>query len=135
MEVIVSGRHMEIDQPVREFAEEKIQKLGHEYAKLTVGHIVLSEERGRVIVDGHVNGKHIALNARAKASDSRAAIDGVYEKLERQLRKHLERVQSHRAPSLAEVESGELADVEAPDDLEEDEALEEDEDIESEFGI
>lgn len=116
MEIIVSGRHMEVEQPIREFAEERIQKLADEYRKLTTGHIVLSSERGRFIVDGHVNGKHITLNARAKADDSRAAIDGVYEKLERQLRKYVERVQNHRGPSLAEVESAKQAEVEAEEE-------------------
>jgi len=110
MEIIVSGRQFEVDAALRAYAEEKVTQLAAEYTKLTSARLVLSEERGRHIAEGHVCGKHITLNASAKVTIPHEAIDEVVEKLQRQLRKHVERIRDHRAIPLSEAE---LRDAEA----------------------
>jgi putative sigma-54 modulation protein len=129
MEVIVSGRHLEIDSADRQYAEMKIQKLADEFGKLTSARVVFSEERGRVIAEAHINGKHMTLNATVRADAVRIAADGVFDKLERQLRRYLERIQTHRGPSLAEVEQRSEAEKDAGDD----DVVEEE--LEQEFGV
>jgi len=96
MEVIISGRHLDIDDTLREYIQEKLARLGDEYPKLTTARVVLEFERSWRVVEAHVHGKHLNLDATAKTRDFVASVDGVFDKLERQLRKHLERIQEHR---------------------------------------
>ena len=104
MEIIVSGRQLDVDAPLRAYAEAKVAPLTAEYGKLTSVRLVLSEERGRHIAEGHVCGKHVTLNASARAQTAAEAVDEVFDKLERQLRKHVERIHDHRAIPLSEAE-------------------------------
>ena len=133
MEVIISGRHLEVGAEDRDYADAKLKQLADEYGKLTTGRLVIDHERGRIIAEGHIQGKHMTMNATAKADDIRVAIDGVFEKLEKQLRRYLERMQMHRGPSLGEAEV--LAEESSADsiddaDLETEDALaEEDSDL------
>lgn len=96
MEVIISGRHLDIDDALREYIQEKIARLAEEHPKLTTARVVLEFERSWRVVEAHVHGKHLNVDATAKTRDFVASVDGVFDKLERQLRKHLERIQEHR---------------------------------------
>lgn len=115
METIISGRHFDVDHTLREYAEAKISRLVQEYGKLTSARLVMSEERGRVQADAHIYGKHLTLNASAKDEQPRLSIDLAFEKLERQLRRHVERIKDHRGMSLAEAELREAEAATVPD--------------------
>ena len=95
MEIIVSGRHVDVDLVLKEYVEKKLGKLEQEYPKLTMARLVLEVERSWYIAEGHASGKNVTLDAKARTRDPRTAIDQVADKLERQLRKYLERIQSH----------------------------------------
>ncbi len=96
MEIIVSGRHLEVDETLRAYAEDKLAKLELEYPKLTSARVVASSERGWQIVEAHLNGKHLSLNAKGRSKELTVSIDAAVEKLDKQLRKHLERLHDHR---------------------------------------
>jgi len=123
MELIISGRHLDIDDALREYIQEKLAPLGDEHPKLTTARVVLEFERSWRVVEAHVHGKHLSLDATAKTRDFVASVDGVFDKLERQLRKHLERVQEHR---LSGREQGIVNPPEEPI---------EDEDFDDEFEV
>lgn len=108
MEIIVSGRQFEVQEALRAFVEDKVARLAAEYSKLTTARLVLSEERGRHIVEGHVSGKHVSLNATGRSHAPAEAIEEVFEKLERQLRKHVDRMHEHRGIPLSEAELRDL---------------------------
>ncbi|MBN2451370.1 MAG: ribosome-associated translation inhibitor RaiA [Lentisphaeria bacterium] len=117
METIVSGRHFEVDGSLREYAVAKFNRFEEEYGKLTSARLVVSEERGRCIAEGHILGKNMTLNASGRTDAPQTSIDVVFEKLERQLRKRLERIQEHRGPSLSQAEIEEVeAEEPAPED-------------------
>lgn len=132
MEVIVSGRHLEVEADERLYAEGKFQQLGEEYTKLTTCRLVLTLERGQVIAEGHIHGKHVNLNAVGKADAIRVAVDAVFEKLERQLRRYLERIQTHRGPSLGETEQ--IVENMNAEKAEEDDIEDEDDEVELDLG-
>jgi putative sigma-54 modulation protein len=104
MEIIVSGRQFDVDSALRTYAEEKLARLASEYSKLTSARVVMSEERGRHIVEGHVYGKHMTLNAKGRSHVMHEAIDEAVDKLERQLRKRVDRIHDHRSLPLNEAE-------------------------------
>jgi ribosomal subunit interface protein len=104
MEIIVSGRQFDVDNALRTYVEQKLAQIASEYGKLTSARVVMSEERGRHIVDGHVYGKHMTLNAKGRSHVVHEAIDEAFDKLERQLRKRVERIHDHRSLPLNEAE-------------------------------
>lgn len=104
MEVIVSARHFDVDESIKEYVFEKMNKLSEEYAKLTTSRVVLSLERNWQVAEGHVTGKHLDIEARSSTTDMYASIDEMFDKLERQLRRHLSKMREHRKrSSLSEV--------------------------------
>ena len=122
MDTIVKGRHMEVGPELREYAEEKVNKV----AKIMNGmvksvEVELYHERNPSI-DKHqvaevtVFTKGPVIRAREASSDMKAAIDLMAAKLERQARKlksktvdrHAGRIGASAEP-VAEEPSGEVA--------------------------
>jgi putative sigma-54 modulation protein len=123
MELIITGKHIDIDETLKAYAESRFQKLADAYPKLTSARVILTKERNLQVAEAHIYGKHMTLNASEKSKDMAVSIDSVVDKLERQLRKHLERMHEHRAMHLAEAEVAVLEAEEAKhadDDLGED---------------
>ncbi len=116
MEVIVSARHMSVDDSTREHAQERLVKLQQEYHKLTTARVVLDMERSWCVAEIHLNGKHLALDAKAKTRDVLVSIDSAVDKLEKQLRRHVERIQEHRVSKGQPTDA--IADVDVEDDFE-----------------
>jgi len=97
MEVIVSARHFELGDELRSYAEAKVTELAREHPKLTTARVVLEFQRNWHLSEIHLNGKHLDLIASARTDDMYTSIDATAEKLERQLRKHFDKIQDHRA--------------------------------------
>jgi len=116
MEIIISGRHLDISDDLRAYAEERLTRLGQEYAKLTIARLVMEMERSWHLAEVHVTGKSLDLEADARSRDMYTSIDEAVAKIEKQLRRHLDKVQAHhRGLSLAdeEIEAAELEEDEA----------------------
>ena len=96
MDVIISGRHLEIDGSIRTYVQEKLTKIESEFPKLITARVVVDSERNWRVVEIELHGKHLTLVAKAKSPDVFVSIDDAVKKLEKQLRKHLERLQEHR---------------------------------------
>ena len=95
MELIISGKHLEIDAELRQIAETAAAKLEENFAKLSSLRLVLSKERSWQIADAVLNGKNISLVAKAKSSDIRVSIANVFEKLDKQLRRYMEKIKEN----------------------------------------
>ncbi len=103
MEIILSGRHMELTEELRTYAEDKFAILAEEYHKLTMLRLVFEMERSWHLAEVHLTGKHIDFEAKAKTRDMYTSIDEVFDKLHKQLRKHLEKIHTYReSQQLAE---------------------------------
>jgi len=97
MELIISGRnHLQVDEATKAYVEEKMLKLDAEYPKLTTCRVVIGQERGLCLVEAHLNGKHVSLDAEGKSPQLAVSVDMAADKLEKQLRKHLQRLQDRR---------------------------------------
>ncbi len=107
MEVIVSARHFEVGDELRSYAEAKVTELALEHPKLTTARVVLEVQRNWHLTEVHVTGKHLDMVATAQTENMYASIDAATEKLEKQLRKHLEKIQDHRVKEDAKVTEAE----------------------------
>ena len=105
MEIIISGRHLGVTDEMKTYAEERLGKLSSEYGKLTTARVVMDLERNWHVVELHLSGKHLNLEAAAKTPDMYISVDTAVDKLERQLRRYVDRLQDHRGgPRLDELE-------------------------------
>jgi putative sigma-54 modulation protein len=96
MQVSLSGHHVEITESMRNYVNEKIERLDRHFDKALDIHIVLTVEklRHRAEATLHVSGNN--LHAEDVQETMYAAIDGLVDKLDRQGKKHKEKIKDHR---------------------------------------
>ncbi len=101
MQVSLSGHHVDITDSMRNYVNEKIAKLGRHFDQALDIHIVLTVEKLRHKAEAtlHVSGGN--LYADDVQEDMYAAIDGLVDKLDRQGKKHKEKLKSHRVKGSA----------------------------------
>ncbi len=120
MELLLTGKHMEIKDDVRAVAQKLADKLSADYAKLSTLRMVLSTERGLNSCEALLNGNNVNLSASAKADSIPAAIAAVYDKLDKQMRRYLNKIQDRSVsadPALKE-KIWASADLKLEDDAE-----------------
>lgn len=93
MEVLLSSKHIEIEPADKELAETLGAKLAADYEKLSTLRMVFSQERNWQIVEAHLNGKNVNINASARTDKFSVSIAAVMDKLDKQMRRYLERIQ------------------------------------------
>ena len=99
MVVTVSGRHMGVSEPLKKYCEEKAERLSRFYDRIQSIEVVLD---GR---DGHHTAEMIVHTDRTQPfvaseahDDAYAAVDLLLDKIERQLRRHKERLRNRKHP-------------------------------------
>lgn len=95
MQINLTGRHLEITEPLKEFVDEKFSKLERHFDHINNVYVILSVEKIRQIAEAtvHVNGAEIFANS--ESEDMYAAIDSLIDKLDRQVIKHKEKITRH----------------------------------------
>jgi putative sigma-54 modulation protein len=95
MQIILSGHHVEITDALRQYVNSKMERLERHFDNVTDIHVVLSVEKLRQKAEAtlHLSGNN--LFADAIDEDMYAAIDALADKLDRQLKKHKEKVTDH----------------------------------------
>jgi putative sigma-54 modulation protein len=96
MQISLSGHHVEITDSMRNYVNEKIAKLDRHFDQALDIHVVLTVEKLRHKAEAtlHVSGS--SLHADSVQEDMYAAIDGLVDKLDRQGKKHKEKLKNHR---------------------------------------
>lgn len=97
MQVSLSGHHVEITDSLRNYVNEKIERLDRHFDQALDIHVVLTVEKLRHKAEAtmHVSGGN--LYADDEQEDMYAAIDGLVNKLDRQGKKHKEKLKNHRS--------------------------------------
>ncbi|MEX0774159.1 MAG: ribosome-associated translation inhibitor RaiA [Phycisphaeraceae bacterium] len=97
MEITVTGRHLEITDPIREYATAKLGKLPKFYNRVqTIELVADMAEHRRYDVEAKVTADRTEpFVSKVHGGDLYACIDECYSKLERQLTDHKEKVR-HR---------------------------------------
>lgn len=107
MQLSITGHHVEITDPLRNYVEEKIQRIERHFDNVTNVHVVLSVEKLQQKAEAtlHVSGGDIF--ADDTQEDMYAAIDGLVTKLDRQVLKHKEKLhqrsRGHSRPDMSDV--------------------------------
>jgi len=93
MRLQMKGKNVEISDSIRDYAEQKLRKLDKQLSDLVQVDLELSTEKNPSIRDNQVAEATVftkghPLRARAATSDMRASIDGLTDKLLRELKEY-----------------------------------------------
>ena len=94
----VTGRHVSVTDPIKDYAGSKIEHLHLDYPRIIEAHVILDVEKHRHFAEIilHCN-NHITIEASATTDDMYASIDGVVAKIAQQMRKYKTKIlRSHR---------------------------------------
>ena len=99
MIVTVASRHMDVTPPLKEYAEQKANKLNRYYDRIQGIEVVIDtakdQARVEMIVSADHNDRFIAHH---DAADAYACVDACVGKLERQLSDHKKRYRNRKHP-------------------------------------
>jgi putative sigma-54 modulation protein len=95
MKINLTGHHVELTDPLREYVNNKMDRLERHFDHVTDTHVVLSVEKLRHKAEAtmYITGGKIF--ADAEQENMYAAIDSLVDKLDRQVKKHKEKITDH----------------------------------------
>jgi len=95
MQLTVSGHHVEVTDPLRDYVGSKLERLQRHFDQITNIQVTLIVEKmvQKAEATVHISGADIF--AAAESDDMYAAIDALADKLDRQLIKHKEKARRH----------------------------------------
>jgi putative sigma-54 modulation protein len=97
MNLHLTGHHLEVTPALREYLTSKLERVKRHFDQVIDVAVVLSTEREQRKAEAtvHLSGKD--LFAESQDPDMYAAIDGLIDKLDRQIVKHKEKLSSGRS--------------------------------------
>ncbi len=114
MQVTVTFKHMESTEPLKDYASDKSARLAKYLASPIEVHWFLSVEKIRHIAEATVAANGVRIKAKEESSDMYAAIDTAMDKLEKQVRKHKEKIKDHHKTETAPTAT--IEEIEAVSD-------------------
>jgi len=100
MEITVTFRHMEPIESLKTYAEEKISKINKYLDSPVEAHIVLTVEKFRHLADVTLSINGTWIKGVEETEDMYSAIDQVMDKIERQVKRYLSKIRTHRLENL-----------------------------------
>ncbi|MGQ9629797.1 MAG: ribosome hibernation-promoting factor, HPF/YfiA family [bacterium] len=117
LQITVTGRHIEVTDALRKYAEDKIGRIAKYFDGIIEAHIILDAGRGRHMAEVTVLANGTRVHCEDETRDMYASIDGALDKLERQIKKYKNRL--FRASSRSTMRKMEMReDVIAPESVE-----------------
>lgn len=95
MQLNVTGHHVDVTSPLHDYVTQKMERLERHFDHVTNVHVILSVEKLRQKAEAtlHISGGN--LFAESQDEDMYAAIDAMVDKLDRQIKKHKEKLKDH----------------------------------------
>jgi putative sigma-54 modulation protein len=96
MQISVTGHHVDVSAALHDYVKDKLDRLERHSDNVTDAHVILSVEKLRHKAEAtlHLAGGNVY--ADAVEEDMYAAIDALVDKLDRQVKKHKEKLTAHR---------------------------------------
>ena len=95
MQLDVTGHHMNVTPALKDYVKAKLQRLERHFDNVTLAHVVLTVEKQSQIAEATVHVSGGKLYAEAAEEDMYAAIDAMSDKLDRQIKRHKEKITDH----------------------------------------
>ncbi|MDO9370999.1 MAG: ribosome-associated translation inhibitor RaiA [Gammaproteobacteria bacterium] len=95
MHISLSGHHVEITPALRSYLTGKLERVQRHFDQVTEMKVILSVAKLRQKAEATLNINGSSLHADAEDEDMYAAIDALADKLDRQIKKHKEKITDH----------------------------------------
>ncbi|NND44784.1 MAG: ribosome-associated translation inhibitor RaiA [Xanthomonadales bacterium] len=95
MQINITGHHVEVSPPLRAYVTEKMQRLSRHFDHVISVNVILNVEKLEHLAEATVNAGGRTLFANDSAHDMYAAIDGMADKIDRQVRRLKARLRDH----------------------------------------
>jgi len=97
MEITVTFRHLEPNEALKLYVHDKVSRIAKYLTKVTEVSVILSQEKRSNIAEVIVNVNRAQITAKETNEDNMyTAIDLVMDKIERQAKKHKDKITSHK---------------------------------------
>ena len=97
MQLNLTGHHVDITDPMRTYVQSKLARIQRHFDHVTDVNCVLTVDKLRHRAEATINLAGARLFADAIDENMYAAIDSMIDKLDRQVRKHKEKITDHHA--------------------------------------
>lgn len=96
MQINITGHHIELTSALRNYVNQKLEKIQRRFNNITSVHVTLSiDKKYQQKAEAQVNIARAELFASSESEDMYAAIDLLIDKLDRQVVKHKEKLNEH----------------------------------------
>ena len=96
MQIKITGHHVELTDALNEYVRTKFDRLERHVDNITNAQVTLSVEKQRQKAEADIHLAGGEVFASNEHDDMYAAIDGMVDKLDRQIIKHKEKMKSHK---------------------------------------
>lgn len=103
MQLNVTGHHVDVSSALRDYVGAKMHRIEKHFDNVTDVHCILTVEKLRHKAEATANLRGARVYAESTENDMYAAIDGLADKLDRQILKHKEKRCDHKARSAAKL--------------------------------
>ncbi|MBA2849636.1 ribosome-associated translation inhibitor RaiA [Thermosulfuriphilus ammonigenes] len=113
MQINVTFRRLDPSQGLKDYAVKRLSKLAKYFGGPTEVNVILTTEKFRQIAEVVITGNGLNLSGKEETNDMYSAIDLVVDKMERQLRRHREKIKSHKGRGPGRTVTASAAPVES----------------------
>ena len=96
MQISLTGHHVDVTDALKNYVDGKFERLERHFDHVINVHVILTVEKLRQKAEATININGASVFADAVHEDMYAAIDGLIDKLDRQVIKHKEKKSNHR---------------------------------------
>ncbi len=96
MQINITGHHVEITPALRDYVQDKLQKIERHFSNITNVYVTLTvDKKFQQMAEAKVNLAGGEIFAESESENMYAAIDLLVDKLDRQVVKHKEKMNNH----------------------------------------
>lgn len=99
MQLNVSGHHVDVTDSLHDYVSTKFDRLERHFDHMTNVNVILSIEKLRQKAEATLHLSGTSVFAESEDNDMYAAIDSLTDKLDRQIKKHKEKITNHHKQS------------------------------------
>ncbi|MFK5913273.1 MAG: ribosome-associated translation inhibitor RaiA [Woeseiaceae bacterium] len=103
MQLNITGHHVDVTDSLKAYVSEKLVRLEKHFDHVNNVHVILTVEKLRQKAEATVNINGGSLFADSTNDDMYAAIDSMADKLDRQIKKHKEKLKDHHRQEGSEI--------------------------------
>jgi putative sigma-54 modulation protein len=107
MQISVSFRNLDPSDHLKDYAENRMARFKKYMDEPIEVYLVLSIQKFRHIADVTISANGLKIKAQEETGDLYAAIDMVLDKVEKQVKRHREKIKEHKADGIAKSLGGE----------------------------